>query len=218
MNRTDRLYALTEELRAVSPRPRSGSWLARHFEVSVRTIERDVGALQDAGVPVLAESGRSGGYVLDPAWSLPLIAVTPREVLAVAVGVRALAGTAFQEPARSGLHRMLAALPRSELARLRLLMRPEVHRLEYHDESGVASVRDVEPLGLMGGAEHWYVIAWCRLRSAIRGFRLDRVVAVTPTGEPLPERRIALAGLVVPGREVETLDLADPVPPLPVAV
>jgi predicted DNA-binding transcriptional regulator YafY len=212
MNRTDRLYALTEELRAASPRSRSGSWLARHFEVSVRTIERDVGALQDAGVPVFAESGRGGGYVLDPEWALPLVAVTPREVLAVAVGVRALAGTAFQEPARSGLHRLLAELPRAELATLRVLMRPEVHRLEYRDGAGMPSVREVEPLGLLGGAEHWYVLAWCRLRSAIRGFRLDRVVAVTPTGRPLPDRGIALAGLVVPGREVETLDLADPLP------
>lgn len=42
VNRTDRLYALVEELRAISPRWRSARELAERFEVSVRTIERDI--------------------------------------------------------------------------------------------------------------------------------------------------------------------------------
>ena len=61
MNRTDRLYALAEELRAVAPRPRSARRLAQHFEVSTRTIERDLAALQQAGVPIWATSGPGGG-------------------------------------------------------------------------------------------------------------------------------------------------------------
>ncbi|GAB3860390.1 helix-turn-helix transcriptional regulator [Dactylosporangium cerinum] len=56
MNRTDRLYALVEELRAVAPRPRSARWLATRFEVSTRTIERDIGALQESGVPIWVSS------------------------------------------------------------------------------------------------------------------------------------------------------------------
>jgi hypothetical protein len=46
VNRTDRLYALVEELRAAAPQWRSASSLADHFEVSKRTIERDLSALQ----------------------------------------------------------------------------------------------------------------------------------------------------------------------------
>jgi DeoR/GlpR family transcriptional regulator of sugar metabolism len=46
VNRTDRLYALVEELRAVAPRPRSARWLAEKFAVTSRTIERDLSALQ----------------------------------------------------------------------------------------------------------------------------------------------------------------------------
>ena len=52
MNRTDRLYALVEELRAVAPRPRSARQLAQRYEVSTRTIERDILALQESGVPI----------------------------------------------------------------------------------------------------------------------------------------------------------------------
>ncbi len=52
MNRTDRLYALVEELRAAALRQRSARWLAGRFEVSVRTVERNISALQQPGVPI----------------------------------------------------------------------------------------------------------------------------------------------------------------------
>ncbi len=59
MNRTDRLYGVVEELRSVSPRARSATWLARRFEVSVRTIERDLGALRQGGIEVLPADARA---------------------------------------------------------------------------------------------------------------------------------------------------------------
>ncbi|NED51038.1 HTH domain-containing protein, partial [Micromonospora aurantiaca] len=95
MNRTDRLYALVEELRAVSPRPRSASWLARRFEVSTRTVERDISALQGAGVPIWAEPGRTGGYVVDRARTLPPVNLTPAEAVAMAVALHRLGGSPF---------------------------------------------------------------------------------------------------------------------------
>ena len=66
MNRTDRLYAIVEELRARAPRSLRASDLAERFEVSARTIERDVLALQEAGVPIWSQRGPRGGYALDP--------------------------------------------------------------------------------------------------------------------------------------------------------
>jgi predicted DNA-binding transcriptional regulator YafY len=57
VNRTDRLYALVEELRAVAPGYRSTTWLADRFEVSTRTIERDLAALQQRS-PVLSSGPR----------------------------------------------------------------------------------------------------------------------------------------------------------------
>ena len=77
MNRTDRLDALVEELRAVSPRPRTSSQPAARFEVSVRTIEPDLLALQEAGVPIWAQPGPGGGYTLDAARTLPPVNLTP---------------------------------------------------------------------------------------------------------------------------------------------
>ncbi|WP_146754782.1 helix-turn-helix transcriptional regulator, partial [Micromonospora noduli] len=107
MNRTDRLYALVEELRAVSPRPRSARWLAARFEVSSRTIERDLGALQEAGVPIWAEPGRTGGYVLDRARTLPPVNLTAAEAVAMAVALHRLAGSPFAGPAATALRKLV---------------------------------------------------------------------------------------------------------------
>jgi len=71
MNRTDRLYALVEELRARAPRTVRAVVLAQHFEVSTRTIERDLLALQEAGVPIWAQPGPGGGYGLNVETTLP---------------------------------------------------------------------------------------------------------------------------------------------------
>ena len=57
MNRTDRLYALVEELRAAAPDYRSTTWLAERFEVSSRTIERDLSALQQSVLALMLCSG-----------------------------------------------------------------------------------------------------------------------------------------------------------------
>lgn len=85
MNRTDRLYALVEALRTVAPRPRTAQQLAARFEVSVRTVERDLGALLEAGVPILTRTGPGGGYALDKAHTLPPVNFTPDEATALAI-------------------------------------------------------------------------------------------------------------------------------------
>jgi predicted DNA-binding transcriptional regulator YafY len=59
-----------------------------------------------------------------------------------------------------------------------------VVRLHYVDEAGILSTRDVEPVTCLVHRDHWYLVAWCRLRHGIRAFRFDRLRAVEPTGIP----------------------------------
>jgi predicted DNA-binding transcriptional regulator YafY len=77
MNRTDRLYALVEELRSRAPRMMRAADLATRFEVTTRTIERDLLALQEAGVPIWAQPGPGGGYSLNVDATLPPLNLTP---------------------------------------------------------------------------------------------------------------------------------------------
>ena len=78
MRRKSRLFALAEALRA----RRTGvtaEELAERFGVTVRTIYRDLDALQDAGMPLRADRGRGGGYALDKSYQLPPVNFTARE-------------------------------------------------------------------------------------------------------------------------------------------
>ncbi|WP_248958750.1 helix-turn-helix transcriptional regulator [Sphaerisporangium perillae] len=138
MNRTDRLYALVEELRAISPRCRSARELSARFEVSVRTVERDIAALQQAGVPIYAEAGRRGGYAIDKAMSLPSLNFTPAEAVAVAVALSRAGEQPFAAHARSALRKLVAAMPMPDGERARELA-SRVHLLGDTGDPGTAS-------------------------------------------------------------------------------
>jgi predicted DNA-binding transcriptional regulator YafY len=122
MNRTDRLYALVEELRAVAPRPRSARQLAEHYEVSTRTIERDILALQESGVPIYAETGRRGGYAIDKTLTLPPLNFTAAEMVAIAVSLAREENTPFAAATRSALRKVLATASGAQTAEAAELM------------------------------------------------------------------------------------------------
>jgi len=122
------LYAIVEELRAVAPRRRSARELAGRYEVSVRTIERDLSALQQAGVPIYAEPGRTGGYALNKELSLPPLNFTPAEAVAVAVALAKAGDMPFDSAGQSAMRKIVAAMSerdavaaRTLVARVRLL-------------------------------------------------------------------------------------------------
>ncbi|MCU1404234.1 MAG: hypothetical protein JWQ43_537 [Glaciihabitans sp.] len=218
MNRTDRLYALVEELRAVAPRPRSARWLAEKFAVSSRTIERDLSALQQSGVPIWAEPGRTGGYCLDPAHTLAPLGFTVDEALAVMIALGTLVTSPFRDAARSALRKVVAVTDDRSLAetaelatRIHLLGqdRPQeappvlaralrtghVIQIAYIASDGTATQRDVEPMGFVGKGSDWYLIGWCRLRSGLRAFRGDRITEATQLDERPPRRPLRVEDL-----------------------
>jgi predicted DNA-binding transcriptional regulator YafY len=78
MRRKSRLFAVAEVLRARRTGVTAGE-LAERFGVTLRTIYRDIEALQDAGLPVRADRGRGGGYALDKSYQLPPVNFTARE-------------------------------------------------------------------------------------------------------------------------------------------
>src|SRR5438552_989561 len=119
MRRADRLYALVEELRARAPRPISRSALSERLEVNTRTVERDILALQHAGVPIWSQRGRGGGYAIDPRWSLPPLNFDATEALAVISALAAARTLPFADAGRRAEQKILAAMHRGEAARAR---------------------------------------------------------------------------------------------------
>lgn len=217
MNRTDRLYAIVEELRAVAPGRRSARQLAVRHEVSVRTIERDIDALQQAGVPIYADVGRRGGYAVDRGMTLPPLNFTPAEAVAVSAALARAGTMPLDRAARSALSKIVSAMPARDAAaaqalaeRVRFiewehaeaaevpvivqesLVRRRVLRISYRDKEGAVSERAVEPLMFLAGQHGWYLFGWCRLRGDVRAFRVDRIEAAVDTGEPAPTREYVL--------------------------
>jgi predicted DNA-binding transcriptional regulator YafY len=232
VNRTDRLYALVEELRAVAPRPRTARQLADRFEVSVRTIERDLNALMEAGVPLFATPGPGGGHAIDSAHTLPPVNFTSDEAAALAIALARPGRSPLAEALRSALQKVLAAMPATEAeaaerlaGRVHLMAhdsddRPRAARtieeavvaarvveIEYKDSDGAVTHRAVEPVALVGASDAWYLLAHCRLRNDVRFFRVDRVAAAQLTDERAPERDYTIPE--IPTTRVRRLSLLE---------
>jgi len=215
MNRTDRLYALVEELRARAPRTVRAVALATHFEVSTRTIERDLLALQEAGVPIWAQPGPGGGYGITVETTLPPLNLTPAEAAALATALATLRAMPLRGAGRSALKKLTAVMAAASrdtasqlLGQIRVVQGPPgpatavsevveqaliasvAVELTYCDAHSCATVRVVEPAGFLGTPNGWYLAAWCRLRQAARAFRLDRITQATLTREPITPRAL----------------------------
>jgi len=115
VKRTHRLFALAEHLRG----RRTGvtaEELAEHFDVSVRTMFRDLDALRDASFPVHGERGRGGGLALDRSYTLPPVNFTAREAALLVAAGRFLAEMRvlpFTGTLSSALDKVRAALSAS---------------------------------------------------------------------------------------------------------
>jgi predicted DNA-binding transcriptional regulator YafY len=216
MNRTDRLLAIVLELQA--RRYTRAEDLAGQFEVSVRTIYRDVLALCEAGVPVVATPGY--GYALAPGYFLPPLMLTPAEAGMLLLGatfVAAQMGPPYTQAvslARKKIEKILPDATRQEVEFLldsfrfagriapaapttethlaviqRAVVEREVLHLRYHARHGEPGERDVEPHGLVYVEGTWILGAYCRVRQDMRHFRLDRIDAVWATGEQFTRRQ-----------------------------
>lgn len=175
VNRTERLYTLVEELRARAPRTMRAADLAKRFEVSIRTIERDLLALQEAGVPIWAQPGPGGGYGLNIDTTLPPLNLTPAEAAAIATALTATRAMPFAEAGHSALKKVagvMASASKDTASRLvrqirviqgpgspanrisaviqQALLDSVAVELTYRDRQARETVRVVEPVGIIG--------------------------------------------------------------------
>ena len=217
MRRADRLFQIVQHLRGgrlVTARI-LGEWL----EVSERTIYRDIADLQSTGGPIDGEAGV--GYIMRSGYDLPPLMFTRDEIVALVAGarmVRAFGGAAMARSAEEALVKIGAVLPDSERDRI---SRTEIHAplyvvsqsdresidaieraiearavltLDYRDEAGRGTMRDVRPLGLWFWGKVWTLVGWCEMREGFRAFRIDRIAELKPAGRSFkPERGKQLA-------------------------
>ena len=203
MHKSNRLFETIQIFRAAKGPVRAED-LAARLEVSVRTVYRDIAALQAMRTPIEGEPGI--GYVMRRGYDLPPLNFDEEEVEALRVGLcmisrsgdRALRRAAERISAKiDALHTPATWLKVSpwgapeddpdlgcvSKAMLRAAVRDErVLRIEYQDAEGLRTTRDIRPIGIVYHINAVLLAAWCELRGGLRHFRTDRIYACEATG------------------------------------
>lgn len=218
MNRIDRLTAILIHLQ--TKRVVKAEEIADRFEMSLRTVYRDVKALMEAGVPIGSEAGK--GYFIVDGYHLPPVMFTQDEASAMLLAGKLVEKmtdksirTAFEsallkikavltESGKDHLedlhsHIIVHRLPQQEEQQFpnhfltdiqRAVVEKEVMRIEYFSNNDELTRRDVEPIGLFYYGGAWHLIAWCKLRSGYRDFRADRIKSLSLPGIKFDSRNL----------------------------
>ena len=198
-NRLSRLTAILIQLQ--TKRIVTSSELAIKFNVSKRTIYRDIRALEQSGVPVLAEEGK--GYTLMNGYKIPPIMFTENQANALILAEQLVMknrDTSFIKNYSEAIEKIKAVLKESDKDKANLMaertsFKQNTNRernsnnlsdlqfaltnyltikIEYTNELNENSTRTIEPFALLS-TENWLLVAKCRQRKEFRYFRIDRI-------------------------------------------
>lgn len=176
--------------------------LAKKYGVSVRTIYRDIRALEQSGVPILTEEGK--GYSLMEGYRIPPVMFTESQANALVLAEQLVLknkDSSFVKNYTEAVDKIKAVLNRQAKDKANLLAErtrfsqnvngeKNSHNLsdlqfaltnfllvsiQYTNEANKSSSRTIEPFALLSTQENWLLVAWCRLRKEFRFFRLDRI-------------------------------------------
>lgn len=198
-NRLSRLTAILIQLQ--TKRIVTASELATKFNVSKRTIYRDIKALEQSGVPVFAEEGK--GYTLMEGYKIPPIMFTEKQANALILAEQLVLNSkdaSFVKDYLEAMDKIKSVLKYTTKERANILLdrtrynqninrernsnnlsdlqnaltNYNLVRIEYINKENTTSTRVIEPFTILN-SENWYLVAWCRLRNEFRFFRPDRI-------------------------------------------
>lgn len=206
MNRIDRLFSILTLLQSRKYVP--AEKIAERFDMSVRTVYRDVKALCESGIPVSFEAGK--GYFVVQGYFLLPVAFTTEEANALLLMENMALGFAdrsikthystalnkVKSVLRSGQKEQLEHLNENTKTQLppcfdndtdylsplqESISKKHILEIDYANKAGEGSKREIEPIGLVFYAFSWHLIAWCHLRNEYRDFRVSRIVNLRKT-------------------------------------
>lgn len=224
MNKIERLSGILIKLQ--SRKVVAAPEIADEYQVSLRTIYRDLRILEHSGVPIIAIPGV--GYSLVEGYRLPPLMFTPDEAISFLMAERLLGGQADESTYliyKSGMDKIRAALKTTERDLLENfgesvgsiqhkdaiqsegsphVLKPllkgirERRRvvIDYKTFTKQASVREIEPIGLYFMSNQWYLLAWCHLRRDYRTFKLTRIGSVMSLEHPFAQNHPPLKALL----------------------
>lgn len=219
-NDTKRLSRLTAILTQLqTKRLLTATNLAKKFNVSIRTIYRDIRALEQAGVPIITEDGK--GYTLMDGYKIPPVMFTESQANALILAEQLVLknkDTSFIKDYSEAIDKIKAVLRQTDKDKANLLadrtrFEQNINRernsnniselqqaltnfhlinIDYTNEQKETTSRIVEPFALISTTENWLLIAWCRLRKEFRYFRLDRISKMQVLTEKFDPHKMTL--------------------------
>ena len=195
--------------------------LAEHFEVSRRTINRDIEALCQAGIPIQTTQGVGGGIRIMSGYSMDRTLLTSRDMQMILAGLRSLdsvsgsryygqlmekikAGSSEYISGRDSILIDLSSWYRESLAPKiesiqNAIENRRVLKFKYYSPRE-ESQRNIEPYYLVFRWGNWYVWGWCRKRRDFRMFKLNRMDKVEMT-----EKSFEMKGVSLPEMDNERI-------------
>lgn len=196
MNRIDRLSAILILLQSRSL-VKAGQ-IAERFEISLRTVYRDIRALEESGIPIIGNPGI--GYSLVDGFKLPPLMFTYEEALSFLIAeklVNELTDTNSSKHYRSGIEKLRAVMRYADKEALEIIedrlsilktnkpthYKPDVllvilqsiQRRQTIQMRYFSLLREVEAVGLFFSKSNWYMVAFCLRKTNYLTFRIDRI-------------------------------------------
>lgn len=214
--RLSRLTAILNQLQ--TKRLLTATELSIKFSVSVRTIYRDIRALEQAGVPILTEEGK--GYTLMEGYNIPPVMFTEAQANALITAEQLVLqnkDASFIRDYAEAIEKIKAVLKYSQKDKVNLLSeRTRFHqninrernsnnlselqfaltnflltKIDYVNADEQVSSRIIEPFALLS-TDNWLLVAYCQLRQEFRFFRLDRIQKVHLLSEKFEPHKMTL--------------------------
>lgn len=200
MNRVDRLFGIVTLLQ--SRKYVTAEHISKQFNISIRTVYRDIKAVGEAGIPVSFEPNK--GYFIVSGYFTPPVAFSLEEANALLISQSLVNGfgdksiQVYFDQALTKIRAVLKQVDKEKMEQLdqriklqlpkrlvpefdyitviqeAILEQKQLH-LAYKNFSEEVSERMIEPIGLIFYAFSWHVIAYCHLRKAYRDFKIERI-------------------------------------------
>jgi predicted DNA-binding transcriptional regulator YafY len=184
--------------------------LAGRFEVSTRTIYRDIDVLSGAGVPVYTNKGNKGGICLMEDYALNKAIINEHESDSLMLALKTLQATKF--PELDGILEKMGAVfknaAQSDWVQIEFspwgsgpnednkfldikaaILNQKIITFDYANSQGRKSSRSVEPIQLIFKAQAWYLWGFCKKRNEFRTFRISRIKRLTVTDSSFEKRK-----------------------------
>ncbi|QGQ98908.1 YafY family transcriptional regulator [Paenibacillus psychroresistens] len=208
MSKADNMLSILWQLKA--GKRLTAKQLAESLEMNIRTVYRYIDALCASGVPIVADSGHNGGYSLLQSFrEAPLFFDLEEQKALVQAAIFAQeAGYPYGDGLRRAINKLKTYTNEAQLKEINRhsvgfeVIQPRVNpgmqsilqeleiavadgltlNMEYHSGKELTSQsRLIDPYGLVNWKGKWYIVGYCHLRSEIRSFRVDRILALERT-------------------------------------